>query len=192
MRRSCAKLRRDGRMFRHLRFQSSSYSIIRNKPFLPTQKNPYIAFLLSLVVPGLGQGYNAERSKGLTIFISCLLLGGIAAWLSGVNRLTIVLAVVMLWFSSAIDAYKTATSFGQPLDWYYRPSYVIAMLLLVGPLALPLLWRSTYFSRTARWVWTVIVVSVVFLFLATPYLLHLLIQQMPELETTLRNAGVEL
>ena len=179
-------------MFWYLRFQSNPHSIVRNIIFLPTQKNPYLAFLLSLVVPGLGQVYNAEQSKGLTIFTACLLLGGIAAWLSGVNRLTVVLAVVMLWFSSAIDAYKTATSFGQPLDWYYRRSYVIAMLLLVGPLALPLLWRSSYFSHTARWSWTAAVVSVVLLFLATPYLLHVLIQQIPELETTLRNAGVEL
>ena len=159
---------------------------------MPTQKNPYLAFLLSLVVPGLGQVYNAERSKGLMIFTSCLLLGGITAWLSGVNRLTIILAVIMVWLSSAIDAYKTAAAFGHALDWYYRPSYVVTMLLLVGPLALPLLWRSTYFSSTARWMWTTVVVSVALLFLATPYLLHLLIQQMPELETLLRNAGVEL
>ena len=159
---------------------------------MPAQKNPYLAFLLSLVVPGLGQGYNAEQSKGLVIFASCLLLGALAVWLSGLNRLTVILAVIMVWLSSAIDAYKTAASFGQSLDWYYRPSYVTAMLLLVGPLALPLLWRSTYFSSTSRWVWTTVVVSVALLFLATPYLLHLLIQQIPELETTLRNAGVEL
>ena len=179
-------------MLRHLRFQSYSHSIARNKHFLPTQKNPYFVFLLSLVVPGLGQVYNAEQNKGLVIFASCLLLGALIVWASGLNRLTIILAVIMVWLSSAIDAYKTAASFGQSLDWYYRPSYVTAMLLLVGPLALPLLWRSSYFSSTARWMWTTVVMSVALLFLATPYLLHMLIQQLPELETTLRNAGVEL
>jgi hypothetical protein len=45
------------------------------------------------------------------------------------------------------------------------------MLLLVGPLALPLLWESENFSRTARWLWTILVSSVVLLFIATPYLL---------------------
>jgi hypothetical protein len=34
-----------------------------------------------------------------------------------------------------------------------------------------LLWQSPNFSRTSRWVWTVIVVSAVLLFIATPYLL---------------------
>ena len=158
---------------------------------LPTKKSPLIACILSLLVPGLGQGYNAERSKGLFIFTACILLAGSAAWLSGLNRLTAVLAVVLLWFSSVIDAWKTAASFGHAFDWYYRPSYVITMLLLVGPLALPLLWRSSYFSHTARWVWTTFVVSVALLFLVTPYLLHWLVQQVPALENTLHTAGVE-
>jgi len=177
-------------VFWYLRFQSNPHSIVRNIIFLPTQKNPYLAFLLSLVVPGLGQVYNAEQSKGLTIFTACLLLGGIAAWLSGVNRLTVVLAVVMLWFSSAIDAYKTATSFGQPLDWYYRRSYVIAMLVLVGPLALPLLWQSPHFSRAAQMRWTIVVVGVALLFLATPYFVQLAIQRVPELAILLQQSGL--
>lgn len=162
-----------------------------NESPLPAKKSPLIACLLSLVVPGLGQGYNAERSKGMFIFIAWVLLGGSTAWLSGLNRATAGLAVVVLWLSSVIDAWKTAASSGHILDWYHRPSYVIAMLLLVGPLALPLLWQSSYFSRLARWMWSTVVVSVALLFLVTPYLLRWLIQRIPELEAMLRTSGVE-
>ena len=158
---------------------------------MPTKKNPALALFLSCVVPGLGQMYNAERGKAVSIFTVCVLLAGLATRLSGLNRLTFIFAVIVLWLSSVIDAYKTAASSGRALDWYYRPSYVISMLLLVGPLALPLLWQSSYFSRIARWSWTVVVASAALLFFLTPYLLHWLVQQMPELEATLRNAGVE-
>jgi TM2 domain-containing membrane protein YozV len=159
---------------------------------LPTKKNPAFALLLSCVVPGLGQMYNAERSKGLVLFLACASLGGLAVWLSGLNRLTFGMTVVVLWLSGIVDAYKTAASSGLMLDWYYRPAYVTTMLLLVGPLALPLLWRSSYFSRSARYVWTTIVVAGVLLLLAIPYLLSWLVRFIPELETTLRNAGIDL
>ena len=52
----------------------------------------------------------------------------------------------------------------------------VAMLLLVGPLALPLLWKSPNFTNTTRWVWTVIVVGAALMFIATPYLLKSLIR----------------
>ena len=163
-----------------------------NEPLLSTKRSPQIASVLSLIVPGLGQGYNAERSKGAAIFTACVLLGSSAVWLSGLNRITIVLAVVLLWLSSVVDAWKTAASSGQVLDWYYRRSYVITMLLLVGPLALPLLWQSSYFSRFARWMWSTVVVGVALLFLVTPYFLRWLVRRIPELEATLRIAGIEL
>jgi hypothetical protein len=49
------------------------------------------------------------------------------------------------------------------------------MLLLVGPLALPLLWQSPNFSATSRWIWAVIVVGAVLMFVATPYIVNHLI-----------------
>lgn len=92
-----------------------------------------------------------------------------------------------MWVSAIVDAYKTARTSGQPFDWYYRVPYVVAMLLLVGPLALPLLWRGPYFSRFARWAWTIVVIGGVLLFLAMPYLLSWLIQQVPDLGESLRK-----
>ncbi|MBI3311931.1 MAG: hypothetical protein HYZ88_00170 [Candidatus Omnitrophica bacterium] len=154
------------------------------------RKHPSVALLLSLALPGLGQLYNGQRVKGLVIADASLGLGIGALWLSGLSRISAVLALGILWLSAALDAYKTAQASGQPLDWYYRPPYVIAMLLLVGPLALPLLWRSPYFARVARWGWTALVVAALGLFLVMPYLLARLLEQMPELGAILRDAGI--
>ena len=132
--------------------------------------------VLSVIVPGLGQIYNQEIKKGLVIFGSCLSLGLLTCWISGLNKFSMALALILVWISAMTDAYKVATTAGQASDFYYRRPYVVAMLLLVGPLALPLLWQSPHFSWTARWIWTVIVVAAALLFIATPYLMRLLIK----------------
>ena len=157
-----------------------------------TRKKPLIALALSLVVPGLGQLYNGERTKGLVLAGTCLALGGGSWWFSGLTRVSVVLALVLVWVSAVLDAYKTAKAVGQPVDWYYRTSYVVAMVLLVGPLALPLLWRSPHFSRFAQWAWTTVIMATVCLFLATPYVLGWLVKQSPELVAVLQQAGIHL
>jgi hypothetical protein len=122
-------------------------------------------------LPGLGQIYNRQSKKGLIIFASAVGLGVLGSWFSGFNQFAMLLALGLLWVSAATDAYQMAKNSGRPAEFYYRKSFIVAMLLLVGPLALPLLWKSTNFSRTARWLWTIVVVSVALLFIATPYLL---------------------
>jgi len=53
-----------------------------------------------------------------------------------------------------------------PLKWYYRPVWVLVLLFLVlGPLALPYLWRSPSFSRHLKVVLTVLVVAYTGLFI---------------------------
>jgi TM2 domain-containing membrane protein YozV len=144
---------------------------------MPASKSPLIALMLSAVVPGLGQIYNQEVRKGLVIFGSALSLGLLSYWISGLNKISMLLALLLLWISAIADAYKVAKTSGQAADFYYRRPYVVAMLLLAGPLALPLLWQSPYFSPTARWTWSLIVVGGVLLFLTTPYLMNWLIRQ---------------
>jgi hypothetical protein len=78
--------------------------------------------------------------------------------------------LLLIWLSAIVDAYKVAKSAGQVAEFYYAKPYVVAMLLLVGPLALPLLWQSPNFSNTTRWTWTVIVVGAALMFITTPYL----------------------
>jgi hypothetical protein len=133
--------------------------------------NRFVALILSALVPGSGQIYNREVKKGWLILGCCLSLGVLTYWIDGLNKITVALALLLLWLSAMVDAYRVAQTAGQGAEFYYRKVYVVAMLLLVGPLALPLLWQSPNFSRTSRWVWTVIVVSAVLLFIATPYLL---------------------
>jgi hypothetical protein len=138
---------------------------------MPVSSNSRAALLCSVVLPGLGQIYNGESKKGLIIFACEIGLGVLGSWFSGFNRFAMLLALVLLWVSATTDAYHMARNSGQPAEFYYRKPFVVAMLLLVGPLALPLLWESRNFSRTARWLWTILVVSVALLFIATPYLL---------------------
>ena len=133
--------------------------------------NPRVALLCSVLLPGLGQIYNRESTKGLVIFACAVTLGVLGSWFSGFNRFAMLLALLLLWVSAATDACRMAKNAGHPTEFYYRKTFVVAMLLLVGPLALPLLWESENFSRTARWLWTILVSSVALLFIATPYLL---------------------
>ncbi|MGH7871610.1 MAG: hypothetical protein ACREQO_05265 [Candidatus Binatia bacterium] len=138
--------------------------------------NRFVALLLSVMIPGLGQFYSRDIKKGLIIFGSCLSLGLLGYWVGGFNRIAVALALLLLWVSGAVAAYQSAKTFGRGADFYYRKPYVVAMLLLIGPLALPLLWQSPKFSRRGRWLWTSIVVGAALLFIATPYLVKLVIR----------------
>jgi len=142
---------------------------------MTTRAKALFALLLSMLIPGLGQIYNREQKKGWAIIACCLVLGIAAYGLSGFNAITAALALLLIWLSAIVDAYKVATSTGQTAEFYYAKTYVITMLLLVGPLALPLLWQSPNFTNTARWLWTVIVVGAALLFIVTPYLLRSLV-----------------
>ena len=148
---------------------------------MSVRKSPITALVLSVIVPGLGQIFNEEKKKGLVIFGSCLGLALLTYWFSGFNKFSIALALILLWSSAIIDAFKVANASGQPSEFYYRRPYVVAMLLLVGPLAFPLLWQSPQFSRFARWTWTVIVVTAALMFVVTPYLMSWLIKQAPDM-----------
>jgi hypothetical protein len=143
---------------------------------MTARAQPFLALILSALLPGLGQIYNRELNKGLVIIASCLALSLAIYWVGGLNSISFALALLLIWSSAIVDAYKVAKTAGQSAEFYYAKSYVVAMLLLVGPLALPLLWRSPNFSNTARWLWTVIVVGAALLFVATPYFVRSLIR----------------
>ena len=145
---------------------------------MPARRNPLLALALSAIVPGLGQIYNEEARKGLVIIGSCLGLAMLIYWQSGLNKISFGLALLLIWMSATIDAYKVAQASGQPSEFFYRKTYVVSLLLLIGPFALPLLWQSPHFSRTARWTWTVIVSSAALLFILAPYLTGWALQQL--------------
>ena len=147
---------------------------------MPDRRSPLTALLLSTIVPGSGQVYNGQTKKGWLIIGSCLGLGLLIYGLPGFNKISFAFALLLLWISAIADAYKVARTSGQAADFYYRRPYVVAMLLLIGPLALPLLWQSPNFSRAARWTWSLIVVGGVLLFVSTPYLMNWLIRQVAQ------------
>ena len=43
--------------------------------------------------------------------------------------------------------------------WYYKPAGIVLLTLFVlGPLSLPLVWRSPVISRRGRWIGTALIV----------------------------------
>ena len=126
-------------------------------------KNPYLAFFYSMLVPGLGQLYLGERAKGWTL---CCMAAGVGVSL-------IISHTVVSWFlmggiylavmaPAALDAFQTAS--GRPRVFTGDSVfYVIMMLLVIGPFAIPLLWQSPKFSKTAKVLWTVAVILFAFI-----------------------------
>jgi hypothetical protein len=80
---------------------------------------------------------------------------GIARFLMG----GIYLAVMI---PAALDAFQTVSGRPRTFSTDTVP-YVIVMLLMVGPFAIPLLWQSVKFSKTAKIFWTVAVILIAFL-----------------------------
>ncbi len=129
-------------------------------------KNPFLAFLYSLLAPGVGQLYLGERAKGWTLL--CMAAG---VWISlAISRtplswLLLGLIYLAVMIPAASDAFQTAS--GKPRAFASNSVfYVIAMLLLIGPFAVPLLWQSPKFSKTAKIAWTIAVILIVFLAIA--------------------------
>ena len=126
-------------------------------------KDPRLAFFFSIVFPGLGQLYLGERAKGWTLL--CMGAGVVVSlifshtWVAYFLMGGIYLAVMI---PGALDAFQTAS--GRPRTFTADTiPYVILMLLMVGPFAIPLLWQSAKFSKTAKVLLTVAVILVAFL-----------------------------
>jgi ribosomal protein L32 len=61
------------------------------------------------------------------------------------------------------DHYCRRCGLGQGafLPWYYRPLWIVVLALTaLGPLALPLVWRTPRLGRTGKWITSVVVVAV--------------------------------
>jgi signal peptidase I len=81
-------------------------------------RNPWIAALLSLALPGLGQFYNGELNKALWLFLGFLLIGtfpGVtiaALYVPAALMLPLLLIIVVLtlglWGLAIVDAWRSA------------------------------------------------------------------------------------
>jgi len=130
------------------------------------RKKPLIAFLLSMLMPGLGQIYNSQRAKGVAML--CIALGiwfwfvmaaiGPAHVRSGFSQFVLAITYLFVWIPSIADAYRHDVSTRQSLITGQQAWYVILMVLMTGAVAIPLLWQSLRFSRTAKIVWSAIAI----------------------------------
>ncbi|HOW58238.1 MAG TPA: hypothetical protein PLO78_00775 [Candidatus Omnitrophota bacterium] len=130
-------------------------------------KNPRVASLFSILLPGLGQLYLKDYAKGWTLI--CIDIGiFVSLWISHSWFACVLLAVVYLgiMIPAAIDAFQNATGRPRVFTGESIP-YVLWMLFAVGPFAIPLLWQSQKFSRRAKSGWTIFVILIALLMIAT-------------------------
>jgi TM2 domain-containing membrane protein YozV len=75
------------------------------EPVASTAKAPWVALLLSLLMPGLGQVYNGQFAKALTIFIA---FSGSIYLITEGHVLPFAVFLPFIVFSNMIDAYRSA------------------------------------------------------------------------------------
>jgi TM2 domain-containing membrane protein YozV len=91
------------------------------------RRNPWLAGLLSLLVPGLGQIYCGEGNRGAAILVAAIVIGnlnllflvlfvvadidptvGWAYWIPRVGHDVVSLWSVAFWIWAVVDAYRLA------------------------------------------------------------------------------------
>ncbi len=127
--------------------------------------SPLFAAGLSAVMPGLGQLYNREDAKAAAILCSTFGIwaglvwttAGPAASRSWFSAVVLLLAYPFLLLPAVLDAHRCARGIPGNSSSRARRWHVVIMLLVIGPLAIPQLWQSQGFSRSAKILWTCIV-----------------------------------
>lgn len=114
----------------------------------------WLAALLSLLFPGLGQVYAGRPVRGAILMLAFIVLGA-AAWYLVISLpaspavvVVALLLVPVLWIGSILDAARVARTSGPERKWYQR-WYGIAALLLVAATARLVLVRNTTGSTGA-------------------------------------------
>lgn len=119
-----------------------------------------LACLLSVLAPGLGQMYLGARGKGLALLcITCGIGVSLIVHQGLIHSILMAVIYVSVMIPAAMDAYRVAD--GGPQAFQQDPVfYVILMLFLAGPFAIPLLWQSSKFTRNAKILWTLLVMGI--------------------------------
>ena len=107
--------------------------------------------LLSVVLPGLGQLYLGERSNGLSLmaasFGMLVVLFVDPSWLT---KIFVGLAYLSLVYHAAKDAYH-GTKNTESIQ------YILGLSVVIGPFCLPLLWQNKQISTNAKLAWSVVI-----------------------------------
>jgi signal peptidase I len=106
------------------------------------RRNPIIAFALSLPIPGLGQMYNGQLARGLTMLVALLLVGLINVTIGPTTTfpglVSWILFSLALSLSVAVDALLGARRVREiPLKWYnkwyYYTGIIVIFCLAINP-----------------------------------------------------------
>ena len=124
--------------------------------------SPLLAAGLSAVMPGLGQLYNREDAKAAAILCSTFGIWAGLVWTtvgpdasrSWLSAVALLLAYPFLLLPAVLDAHRRASGIPEASAFDARRWHVVIMLLVIGPLAIPQLWQSQGFSRSAKILWT--------------------------------------
>src|SRR5438093_13438893 len=102
-----------------------------------SRRNPIVALALSLIMPGLGQVYNGELTKGLSLFLIVAFTIPLSAWI-GVHAAPVLWVMVSLgslitlgvYVLCAVDSFTTAKRIGEDyvVGSYNRPYTYLALL----------------------------------------------------------------
>lgn len=158
-------------------------------------QNKYLAACLSFFLPGLGQWLiNRDRAKGISlicmsagVWISFYLsLAGPPLLRSRLTAIFMTLIYLFIWIPAVNDAFRFAQGFDSSLLSGRNRGYVILMLVMIGPLALPMLWQSERFSLFAKRLWTFAVVAIFIICTA------LILFVVPEMVRILEQYGIDL
>jgi hypothetical protein len=60
-----------------------------------------------------------------------------------------------------------------PVQWYYKTGFILVMIAVVGPFALPMVWKHPRYSRTIKFWTTLGVLALTVALLAATYFLML-------------------
>jgi len=108
-----------------------------------SKRKPWLAMLASLLMPGLGQTYNAQAGKGLILFLLLALIVPLSAWLTVIGPKHIMLVSVIvfeliaiaIYVYGIIDAGRNARRQPASLELKnYNRAYVYVLALLLGGL----------------------------------------------------------
>ena len=116
-------------------------------------------------MPGLGQLYNREYAKAAAILCSTFGIWAGLVWTtvgpeasrSWLSAVALFLAYPFLLLPAVLDAHRRASGIPEISSSEARRWHVVIMLVMIGPLAIPQLWQSQGFSRTAKILWTLFV-----------------------------------
>ena len=114
------------------------------------------------MMPGLGQLYNREEAKAAAILCSTFGIWAGLVWTtvgpdasrSWLSAVALLFAYSFVLLPAVLDAHRRASGIPEASSSRASRRHVVIMLLVIGPLAIPQLWQSPGFSRSAKILWT--------------------------------------